>query len=114
MTNSEAEPRNTSIGNEDVITPSDVGKFVSNKGTEFEVRVRPNGLYFVHMKAGGKTPPLCDEHFTTRSAAELALTRYLQKGDRLGYAQYPDKERNAKSKTKQAVQDVRERADNRS
>lgn len=73
-------------------TTHDVDKYVSAKGTEFKVEQRPNGLYFIDMKRGGVKPPICDELFTTRRFAEDKLIKYLKRGDKFGYAEYPGKE----------------------
>ncbi len=70
-------------------------KFVSKRGTEFEIKNTETGLYHIKMKAGGKRPPLCDEFFTSFKAAEQALELYLTKHDPLNLATYPSKEKNA-------------------
>ena len=43
------------------------------------------------MKAGGKTPPMCDEKFTAYSEAQKELVKYLRRGDKIGVAVYPKK-----------------------
>lgn len=78
------------IGKEAVTTPVE-DKFVSDKGTVFEVKQRSNGLYFIHMAKGGKAPPMCEEFYTSRKLAEQTLALYLAQRDRLGYAKYPTK-----------------------
>ncbi len=75
------------------VTP-DTGKFVSDRGTEFTVAVRPNGLFYIRMKKGGVAPPMCDEHFTSQLLAETVLSRYIAEGDRLGNAVHPGKTAN--------------------
>lgn len=93
MTNSNRAKLNVATGPTEEITPATEAKFVSDKGTPFSIRVRDSGLFYIKMNAGGKIPPMCEEHFTTPRLAEVALSTYLKANDRAGYAEYPDKDK---------------------
>lgn len=90
MTNSRQDVLSTITGTPDQ-TSQDDAEFVSDKGTEFSIKTRPNGLFYISMLRGGNKPPVCDELFTRRRFAEAALIKYLKSTDRLGGAQYPGK-----------------------
>lgn len=90
MTNSEAAKPSTTTGTE-APTSQDEGKYLSNKGTEFEIRQLPNGLYMIFMLSGGKKPDICNGKFTGYNLAQNELVKYLKKGNRTGYAVFPDK-----------------------
>jgi hypothetical protein len=46
------------------------------------------------MAGGGIAPSICESDYISHQDAEKQLIIYLKKGDRLGYAQYPGKEKN--------------------
>jgi hypothetical protein len=71
-------------------------KYVSERGTEFEIIGLVNGLYSVKMLKGGAVPPICNSSFTSYRRAKEALEEYIRGTDRNGYAEYPSK----KEKTK--------------
>lgn len=91
MTNSKQEGNSTTIGMTGRTTQDDDKRFVSKRGTEFVVKTKPNGLFYIDMAQGGKRPPMCDELFTSRRFAEERLITYLGQHDPLNLAEYPGK-----------------------
>lgn len=89
MTSSATRQPSMNIGTEDQ-TSQDDAKYVSNKGTEFDIIQLPNGLYRIVMKRGGAVPDICHGKYTGYNTAQNELVRYLKKTNRLGYAIYPD------------------------
>lgn len=75
-------------------------EFVSDKGTPFEIYVTHTGNYAIRMLKGGAAPKICFNKYTSRRMAENELSKYLKNGDRAGYAKYPEKVTDAKSKNK--------------
>ena len=73
-------------------TTADIGKYVSARGTKFEIRQIFNGLWRIYMLAGGKPPAMCDCLYTSHGEAEKVLVPYLRNSDKLGYAVYPKKD----------------------
>lgn len=71
----------------------DADKFVSNRDKEFRIELQENGLYKIIMVGGGKAPRICDGLYTAYHLAERDLSIYLAKGDRLGRAEYPSKDK---------------------
>jgi hypothetical protein len=47
----------------------------------------------IFMLAGGAKPKICNGKYTGYNEAEKELIKYLSKGDRLGYAIWPDKDK---------------------
>ena len=93
MTNSKRGGRNTSTGTPETTTPATEAKFVSNRGTVFVIDSANNGLFFIRMRAGGVAPAFCHEFFTSKRQAEQVLELYLRRNDRLGFAEYPSKDK---------------------
>jgi len=96
MTNSRLEKRKETIISEDR-TSRETVRYISNRDKEFKIGRTDNGLYTIEMVGGGKAPSICDSLYTGHQQAEKALVLYLTEGDRLGYAQFPGKEKNVKS-----------------
>lgn len=93
MKNSSRESKETNIGPDEVTTQETVkSEYVSRRGTPFEILQEGNGLWRIRMMAGGSTPRICDDRYTSRQLAEKDLIHYLAKNDKLGYAVYPGKE----------------------
>src|SRR6476620_2362245 len=97
MINSNLEKRKEVIISEDQTTQETV-RYVSNRDKEFKIKRQGNGLYKIEMVGGGVAPKFCDGAYTSHKDAEDKLVIYLIEGDKLGYAQYPGKEQNGKSK----------------
>jgi hypothetical protein len=72
-------------------TSLETDKYVSERGTEFEIIGLTNGLHSVKMLKGGAVPPICNSSFTSYKLAAKALEEYIKTTDRNGYAQYPNK-----------------------
>jgi hypothetical protein len=81
----------------------EVDEFISKRGTPFKIEPTQGGLWKVKMLGGGKTPPLCEEQFTSYNRARVQLEKYLTQHDPLDYAIYPSKVKRAQSKTKQII-----------
>ena len=80
-------------GSEGLVLRGTGSKFISNRGKPFRIEMTDNGFYHIIQQNGGKAPRICDELYTSYSLAEKALTLYLQKNDRLGFAEYPSKDK---------------------
>jgi hypothetical protein len=75
-------------------TSQEIVRYVSNRDKEFKIKRLSNGLYRITMAGGGIAPSICESDYISHQDAEKQLIIYLKKGDRLGYAQYPGKEKN--------------------
>ena len=82
------------IGSEGLTLRGDADKFVSNRDKEFRIdMVGETGLYQIIMSGGGKAPKICQGLYTGYNLAARDLELYLRKGDRLGRAEFPSKDK---------------------
>lgn len=67
-------------------------KFITERGYELSIEPTPGGLYTIIPHGGGPAPRVCDERFTSHLKAREALSAYVASTDKLGFAEYPDKD----------------------
>lgn len=80
------------IGLEDRTSQGTDNRYVTHRGKEFFIDRQFNGLYTIRMSEGGLAPKICRSRYTGYKEAEKVLIKYLKSRDRIGYAQYPNKD----------------------
>lgn len=74
--------------------------YKTERGLSLAIEYDGSGLYGIRPLGGGIPPVICQERFTSHLEARQALIRYIEKTDRNGYAEHPEKPKESVRKGK--------------